>query len=110
MLGGQERFNARDFQQETRTIEWGLPCIWTCNFDNDPRKDRAVAKYIERVSYIFEVRDRPAERCWGKLFVGGADTTVGDAEEFVDALAEAKQYMDIGEVDEAVDITNEFGI
>ena len=27
VLGGQERFNCRDFQQETRTLEWGLPRI-----------------------------------------------------------------------------------
>ena len=68
VLGGQERFNCRDFQQETRTVEWGLPCIWTCNFDNDPRKDRAVAEYMRKVSIVFEVRDRPGERGWGKLY------------------------------------------
>lgn len=27
VLGGQERFNCRDFQQETRTMKWGLPYI-----------------------------------------------------------------------------------
>jgi hypothetical protein len=75
VLGGQERFNCRDFQQETRTVEWGLPCIWTCNFDNDPRRDKAVAEYIRRVSYVVEIRDRPGEHGWGKLYepVGGGD-------------------------------------
>ncbi len=69
VLGGQEEFNCRDFQQETRTIKWGKPCIWTCNFDNDPRKDKAVAEYMKRVSVVVEVRDRPGERCWGKLYL-----------------------------------------
>ena len=39
----------------------GLPCIWICKFDNDPRKDPAVADYIRSVSVVFEVRDRPGE-------------------------------------------------
>ncbi|KAL8876958.1 MAG: hypothetical protein Q9198_004933 [Flavoplaca austrocitrina] len=68
VLGGKESFNARDFQQETRPIMWGFPCIWTCNFDNDPRKDLAVAEYIREVSYVVEIRNRPGPRCWGKLF------------------------------------------
>ena len=71
VLGGQERFNCRDFQQETRTVEWGLPCVWTCNFDNDPRKDRGVAEYMSKVSVVVEIRDRPGERGWGKLYESG---------------------------------------
>ena len=112
VLGGQERFNCRDFQQETRTVEWGLPCIWTCNFDNDPRKDMAVADYIRSVSYVFEVRDRPGEGGWGKLYEPVEKGEDGDEEDegLADALAEASCYMDFGHTDEAVDITNEFGI
>lgn len=110
MLGGQERFNARDFQQEMRTIEWLLPCIWTCNFDNDPRKDRAVADYIRDVSYVVEIRDRPGESGWGKLYVPVDEDVVGEDPLWAEALAEANGLMDRGPVDEAVDVSSEFGI
>jgi hypothetical protein len=110
VLGGQDRFNGRDFQQETRTIEWGLPCIWTCNFDNDPRRNPAVADYMKRASYVFEVRDRPGERGWGKLYEPVETEADEEDLELTEALAEANTYVDKGEVDEAVDITNEFGI
>ena len=109
VLGGQERFNCRDFQQETRTVEWGLPCIWTCNFDNDPRKDRAVADYMAKVSLVFEVRDRPGERGWGKLYEPEeAEETVDD--EWKEALLEAQSYMDSSYLDEAVELDVDFGI
>lgn len=49
-------------------VEWGSPCIWTCNFDNDPRKDKGEAEYIQRVTCVVEIRDRPAERGWGKSY------------------------------------------
>ena len=110
VLGGQERFNCRDFQQETRTVEWGLPCIWTCNFDNDPRKDLAVAEYLRSVSYVFSVRDRPGENCWGKLYEPTGVEEGREDQALLEALAEANLYMDAGHIDEAVDITNEFGI
>ncbi|KAI9715648.1 MAG: hypothetical protein M1812_005800 [Candelaria pacifica] len=109
VLGGQERFNCRDFQQETRTLEWGLPCIWTCNFDNDPRKDRAVADYLRSVGLVFEVRDRPGEKSWGKLFVPEEDVgSEFDNKEWREAIAEAKEFMN--ETDEAVDVGDDFGI
>jgi hypothetical protein len=110
VLGGQDRFNARDFQQEMRTIEWGLPCIWTCNFDSDPRKDRAVADYIRHVSYVVEIRDRPGESGWGKLYIPVDDGVVGEDPLWTDALAEVDRFMDRGPVDEAVDVSSEFGI
>ena len=96
VLGGQERFNCRDFQQETRTVEWGLPCIWTCNFDNDPRKDKEVADYIRRVAYVVEVRDRAGERGWGKLYEEVEDEAGEESVEWSEALAEAASYMDTG--------------
>jgi hypothetical protein len=90
VLGGQDRFNCRDFQQETRTVEWGIPCIWTCNFDNDPRKDRACAEYMRKVSHVVEIRDRPGERGWGKLYESvGDDGEEEDDDEWLSALAEA---------------------
>ena len=112
VLGGQERFNCRDFQQETRTVEWGLPCIWTCNFDNDPRKDKGVADYIRRVAYVVEIRDRPGERGWGKLYEASEDEVEDENMEWSEALAEAASYMDTGYVDEALGVSNDndFGI
>ncbi|GJC90553.1 hypothetical protein ColLi_13391 [Colletotrichum liriopes] len=29
-----------------RFVQWGKPTIWTCNEDNDPRKCRAVGKFL----------------------------------------------------------------
>jgi len=111
VLGGQERFNCRDFQQETRTVEWGLPCIWTCNFDNDPRKDPGVAAYIARVSVVVEVRDRPGESGWGKLYLEEDGEGVAEDPEWAEALEEANGLRDLGYVDEAVGLSNdEFGI
>ncbi len=111
VLGGQNEFNARDFQQEMRTIEWGLPCIWTCNFDSDPRKDKAVADYIRSVSYVVEVRDRPGEHGWGKLYVpsdeDGEDEDDGPP---LGALLQARNLTGALSVDEAVDVSSDFGI
>ncbi len=102
VLGGQERFNCRDFQQETRTVEWGLPCIWTCNFDNDPRKDKAVADYIRKVSHVVEIRDRPGEHGWGKLYVPQADEVEEEeSDKWLNALAQANSFMGAGHVNEA---------
>jgi len=95
VLGGQKEFNARDFQQAMRTIPWGLPCIWTCNFDSDPRKDKAVAEYIRKVSWVVEIRDRPDEHGWGKLYVPQTDDAEEeDGCEWLEALAEANSFMD----------------
>ena len=110
VLGGQERFNCRDFQQETRTVEWGLPCVWTCNFDNDPRKDRGVAEYMSKVSVVVEIRDRPGERGWGKLYESGNGDDGEEDSEWLEALSEAQSYMDAGYTDEAIDIGVDFGI
>lgn len=110
VLGGQDRFNCRDFQQETRTVEWGLPCVWTCNFDNDPRNNHAVAEYMKRVSYVVEIRDRPGQKGWGKLYVPEeAEEELEDAD-WREAVAEVNDLADGGCVDEAIDLSNEFGI
>ncbi len=101
VLGGQERFNCRDFQQETRTVEWGLPCIWTCNFDNDPRKDKAVADYIRKVSYVVEIREGPGEHCWGKLYVPAKEDESERNDDWLAAMAEANSFMGAGHVNEA---------
>ncbi len=111
VLGGQNEFNARDFQQEMRTIPWGLPCIWTCNFDSDPRKDKAVAEYIRKVSWVVEIRDRPGEPGWGKLYV--SQTSGVDEEEdweVLEALKEARSLSEALCLDEAVDVSSDFGI
>ena len=110
VLGGQERFNARDFQQAPRTIEWGLPCIWTCNFDIDPRKDKGVAAYIRKVAHVIEIRDRVGEVSWGKLYESVDDDEEEISEEWKEALEEANYYNNEGCVDEAVDISCDFGI
>ncbi len=111
VLGGQASFNCRDFQQETRTVAWGKPCIWTCNFDNDPRKDPAVAAYLDKVAVVCEIRDRPGERCWGKLFTADGDVASKDVDnDWLKALAEMDWYNAGGCIDEAVDVSNEFGI
>jgi len=111
VLGGQAQFNARDFQQEMRTIEWGLPCIWTCNFDSDPRKDRAVAEYMKSVSIVMEIRDRPGEHGWGKLYVppdeDGEDEDDGPP---LEALLQARNLAGALVLDEAVDVSSDFGI
>ena len=76
VLGGQGRFNCADFGQESGMVEWGLPCIWTCNWDNDPRKDPVVADFMRNQSVVVEIRDRPGEGGWGKLYEpvdGGED-------------------------------------
>jgi hypothetical protein len=101
VLGGQERFNCRDFQQETRTVEWGLPCIWTCNFDNDPRKDKAVADYIRKVSYVVEIREGPGDHCWGKLYVPAKEDESERNDEWLAAVAEVNSFMGAGHVNEA---------
>lgn len=110
VLGGQDRFNCRDFQQGTRTVEGGLPCVWTCNFDNDPRKDKAVAKYLDMVGFVAPIRDRPGERGWGKLFEPVKEESEEEDEDLAEALREMSSYMDTPFIDESVDVCDDFGI
>jgi hypothetical protein len=107
-IGGQNSFRARDFQKATRLIEAGWPCIWTSNWDNDPRKDRAVAQYMKTMSWVFEVRDRKDEKSWGRLFIPSETVVEEEKDEaLAEAMREASEYM--GEyVDEAVDVCSEF--
>ncbi|KAL2140874.1 hypothetical protein VTI28DRAFT_3165 [Corynascus sepedonium] len=45
-LGGQSWLvSTGKYRPETRR-RFGKPVIWTCNFDNDPRRNKEVAKYI----------------------------------------------------------------
>lgn len=78
---------------EDKSGSWGSPCIWTCNFDNDPRKNKGVAEYIQRVSRVVETRDRPAERGWGKLYE--LEDVEGEEEvgERLEALEEASLIL-----------------
>jgi hypothetical protein len=110
VLGGQPEFLGRDFQKETRVIPWGIPCVWTCNFDNDPRKDKGVAEYMEWASVVVEVRDRVGERCWGKLYEAEAAHEDDEDIEWKEALLQSNSFLDSGCVDEALDVSNDFGI
>jgi len=46
VLGCQASFDATDKYLENRRLKWNFPCIWTCNTDLDPRKDRDVEEYL----------------------------------------------------------------
>ena len=71
-----------------------------------------MAEYIRRVAYVVEVRDRPGQRGWGKLYEAGDDVGQEVDSEWLEALVEVDSYMDTGCVDEAVDVSNDndFGI
>ncbi len=64
---------------------------------------------MKRVSVVVEIRDRPGERCWGKLYVPAKEDGNECDSEWLAAVAHAS-LMDGGFMDEAVDISNEFGI
>ncbi|KAH9213178.1 hypothetical protein DL95DRAFT_463264 [Leptodontidium sp. 2 PMI_412] len=101
VIGGKPAFNARDFQQEMRTITWNLPCIWTCNFDCDPRKEDAVADYIFRTEVeVVEIRDRGCKYSIGKLYEPLVeDRSVEEKEEWARAREEAKKFAMPNDVD-----------
>jgi len=65
---------------------------------------------MRQVSHVFEIRDRPGERCLGKMYVPSDGEDEEYDVEWLSALAEADRYMDQCCVDEAIDVGNEFGI
>lgn len=93
-------------------IEWNKPCIWTCNFDNDPRHDPAVAEYLKHVTVVVEIRDREGENSWGKLFNPPVvDGTAMEDLECEEGLEEARRFAGEDCIDETVDLdSNGFGI
>lgn len=43
----QVSFDGTDEYFEVRKLKWNMPCVWTCNVDLDPRKDRDVNEYLK---------------------------------------------------------------
>ncbi|KAF6781256.1 hypothetical protein CSOJ01_16095 [Colletotrichum sojae] len=46
-LGGQMEFVAGGKYRPDKVMPWGKPTIWTCNYDNDPRKYAPLREYLE---------------------------------------------------------------
>jgi hypothetical protein len=46
VLGCQMSFDACDRYKETVNLKWGIACVWTCNWDQDPRKYPEIAEYL----------------------------------------------------------------
>ncbi|KAL0630895.1 hypothetical protein Q9L58_010250 [Maublancomyces gigas] len=42
VFGCQVSFDGTDKYLEVRKLKWNVPCVWTCNADLDPRKDRVI--------------------------------------------------------------------
>lgn len=59
VLGCHEEFNATDRYTQTRNLKWGFPCIWTCNYNLDPRRIKKVRDYIERVGAVVVEVNKP---------------------------------------------------
>ncbi|WQF90186.1 Putative geminivirus AL1 replication-associated protein, CLV type [Colletotrichum destructivum] len=51
-MGGQMRVNAKGKYRAKKVVEWGKPTIWTCNKDNDLRKDPAVKRFLASSSVL----------------------------------------------------------
>ena len=100
VLREQKQFNCCNFQQKMCTVEWGLLCIWICNFDNDPHKDRAVADYIKETAHIFQIRDRVSECSWGKLYKLIHTEREEEDKNLLKTLTEVNQYMNTEYVNE----------
>jgi hypothetical protein len=91
VMGCQIEFDATDRYTRTRTVEWNIPCIWTCNEDMDPRRHSDVRRYLEDSgavvveldSEMYEVNtckrkrgDTPSEDCVGER---GSEAPGGEA-------------------------------
>ncbi len=57
-----------------------------------------------------EIRDRPGEQGWGKLYEPVDDGGEEKDSELLEALAEASSYMDVVHGNKAVDISDDFGV
>ena len=58
-LGCQMSFVVTAKWRRERTVRFGKPVIWTCNFDNDPRKVKIVGDYLKQVDIVVVEVDRP---------------------------------------------------
>jgi len=52
VLGCQESFDATDRYCRTMRLQWGIPCVWTCNWDQDPRQYEDIRQYMEDVGVV----------------------------------------------------------
>lgn len=59
VLGCQESFDATDKYCETVRLRWDLPCIWTCNYDDDPRQFKDIRQYMEDCGVVVVEIDKP---------------------------------------------------
>lgn len=57
-LGCQERVSAYCRYHPTLMLELGLPCIWTCNYDQDPRRFKPAREYLEQIGAVIVEVDR----------------------------------------------------
>lgn len=56
IFGCQLYFNARGRYLGTRRLDWGVPSIWVCNRDDDPRKwGDGHGHYIEPNTLVYEI-------------------------------------------------------
>lgn len=59
VLGCQESFDATDRYCGTVRLDWNIPCIWTCNWDQDPRRSEEIRSYMEDVGVVVVEVDEP---------------------------------------------------
>ncbi|CCF45546.1 hypothetical protein CH063_14594 [Colletotrichum higginsianum] len=57
-MGGQMRVDATGKYRAEKVVEWGKPAIWTCNKDNDLRKNPAVKEFLASSSVVVVEIDR----------------------------------------------------
>jgi hypothetical protein len=59
VLGCQDRITVHGRYKGTTRLSWGVPSIWVCNDDNDPRLwNKGVKSYVERNCIVIEIRTR----------------------------------------------------
>lgn len=58
-MGGQQEFEVTDKYKAKKTIQWGKPCIWTVNQNNDPREGKFADRAWLRANCFFVDLTRP---------------------------------------------------
>lgn len=59
VLGCQMEFDATDRYCPTVRLKWDLPCVWTCHWDMDPRRNDNVRRYLDSIgAYVVEVNEK----------------------------------------------------